>query len=49
MRIVFGAKKMYVTEKFIQLQTPGSQDIIVLDKSNGEFKKTAGLKLISLN
>ena len=34
---VFGAKKMYVNEKFIQLQTPGSHDIIVLDKSDGEL------------
>jgi predicted enzyme related to lactoylglutathione lyase len=41
---VFGAKKMYVTEKFIQLQTPGSHDIIVLDQHNGEFKKNAGVK-----
>jgi catechol-2,3-dioxygenase len=41
---VFGAKKMYVTEKFIQLQTAGSHDIIVLDQSNGEFKKNTGVK-----
>lgn len=41
---VFGAGKMYVNEKFIQLQTPGSHDIIVLDKNEGEFKKTAGVK-----
>ncbi len=37
---LFGAKKMYVTEKVIQLQTPGSHDIIVLDKSNGEHNTT---------
>lgn len=41
---VFGARKMYVTEKFIQLQTPGSHDVIVLNKSNGELMKTAGVK-----
>ena len=41
---VFGAKKMYVTEKFIQLQTPGSHDIIVLDQSTDEFKNNAGVK-----
>lgn len=35
---------MYVNEKFIQLQTPGCRDIIVLDKSDGEFKKTGGFK-----
>ena len=41
---LFGAEKMYSSEQFIQLQTPGSHDIIVLDKSNAEFKKTAGVK-----
>jgi catechol 2,3-dioxygenase-like lactoylglutathione lyase family enzyme len=41
---VFGAKKMYVNEKFIQLQTPGSHDIIVLDKSEGDFTKKSGAK-----
>ncbi|MEP6950451.1 MAG: VOC family protein [Ginsengibacter sp.] len=41
---VFGAKKMYVNEKFIQLQTPGSKDIIVLDKSDGEVKTASGVK-----
>ena len=41
---VFGARKMYVTEQVIQLQTPGSHDIIVLDKKNGEFETTAGVK-----
>ena len=41
---VFGAKKMYVTEKFIQLQTPGSHDIIVLGQSTHEFKNNAGVK-----
>jgi predicted enzyme related to lactoylglutathione lyase len=41
---VFGAKKMYVTEKFIQLQTPDSHDIIVLDQSKDEVKKNAGVK-----
>ena len=41
---VFGAKKMYVAEKFIQLQTPGSHDIIVLDQSTHEFRNNAGVK-----
>jgi catechol-2,3-dioxygenase len=41
---VFGVRKMYVTEKFIQLQTPGSHDIIVLDQGNNEFKEPAGVK-----
>ena len=41
---VFGAVKMYVNEKFIQLQTPGSHDVIVLDQSNDELKKNTGVK-----
>ncbi|MEP6928297.1 MAG: VOC family protein [Ginsengibacter sp.] len=41
---LFGAKRMYVAEQFIQLQTPGSRDIIVLDKSSEEFKKKNGVK-----
>ena len=31
---MFGAKAMYQTEKFIQIQTPGTHDIIVLEKSD---------------
>ncbi|MEO6218987.1 MAG: VOC family protein [Ginsengibacter sp.] len=41
---LLGAKKMYITENFIQLQTPGCNDVIVLDKSNEELKKNTGTK-----
>lgn len=41
---VFGAKRMYVTEEFIQLQTPGSHDIIVLEKGDGNFNNSRGIK-----
>ncbi len=41
---VFGARKMYADENFIQLQTPDSQDIIVLEKSAEEFTTTSGIK-----
>jgi catechol 2,3-dioxygenase-like lactoylglutathione lyase family enzyme len=41
---VFGSVKMYVNEKFIQLQTPGSHDVIVLDQSNDELKTHTGVK-----
>ncbi len=41
---VFGAKKMYASDDFIQLQTPNSHDIIVLEKSNGEIRNTVGIK-----
>jgi predicted enzyme related to lactoylglutathione lyase len=42
--IVFGARKMDVNENFIQLQTPGSHDVIVLDQRNREFKNSGGVK-----
>ncbi len=41
---LFGAKKMYIDENFIQLQTPGSNDVIVLNKRNKELKKNTGIK-----
>ncbi len=31
---IFGSKVMYQTDDFIQLQTPGSRDILVMEKSN---------------
>jgi len=39
---VFGAKEMYSYPDFIQVQTPGSRDIIVFEK---EKKKSAKLKM----
>ncbi len=41
---VFGAKRMYASDDFIQLQTPNSRDIIVLEKSKGEISNTGGIK-----
>ncbi len=41
---VFGAKRMYASGDFIQLQTPNSRDIIVLQKSKGEISNTGGIK-----
>ena len=38
---IFGAKEMYRYRDFIQIQTPGSKDIIVFDKQK---KKTATVK-----
>jgi len=31
---IFGSKVMYQTDDFIQLQTPGSRDILVMEKSD---------------
>jgi catechol 2,3-dioxygenase-like lactoylglutathione lyase family enzyme len=33
---LFGARRIYANDRFIQLQTPGSHDVIVLDKSNSD-------------
>ena len=41
---VFGAKKMYVSDDLIQLQTPNNHDIIVLEKGSGEIRNTGGIK-----
>ena len=41
---VFGAKQMYIFDDFIQLQTPNSHDIIVLEKSTDEIRTTGGTK-----
>ena len=35
---------MYVSEDFIQLQTPNTHDIIVLEKSRGEIRNAGGIK-----
>lgn len=35
-RQVFGAREMYGNRDFVQLQTPGSHDILVLESSKGE-------------
>jgi predicted enzyme related to lactoylglutathione lyase len=40
---VFGAKKMYVSDDFVQLQTPNNHDIIVLEKGKVEIN-TGGIK-----
>ncbi len=41
---VFGAKKMYASNDFIQLQTPNNHDIIVLEKSSSELRTLGGIK-----
>src|SRR5688572_16800419 len=40
---VFGVKEMYSQPGFIQVQTPGSRDIIVFEKQKKRSIKTAGL------
>ena len=40
---LFGASVMYQTSEFIQIQTPGSHDIIVLEKSNEVLYKENGI------
>ena len=39
---IFGVQKMYSNPDFIQVQTPGSKDIIVFEKQ----KKNAGKKKV---
>src|ERR1041384_2934074 len=39
---VFGVKEMYCYPGFIQVQTPGSKDIIVFEKQKKSFSKTKG-------
>ncbi|HEY3250951.1 MAG TPA: VOC family protein [Ignavibacteria bacterium] len=41
---VFGARVMYKEETFIQVQTPGSNDIIVFEKDDKDKGKTGGIK-----
>lgn len=36
---IFGAKEMYCDENFIQVQTPGSKDIIVFEKEKRPSSK----------
>ena len=38
-KMVFGAKEMYHDPDFIQVQTPGSKDIIVFMKKSGSKEK----------
>ena len=40
---VFGAKIMYVSDDFVQLQTPDSHDVIMLEKSKVETGNTGGI------
>jgi len=40
---MFGARVMYQTDKFIQVQTPGSHDIIVLEKSDEVLHNENGI------
>ncbi|MGI8952682.1 MAG: VOC family protein [Chitinophagaceae bacterium] len=48
---VFGVKEMYCESNFIQIQTPGSKDIIVFEKNNSreDFVKNFhfGFRLLS--
>ena len=39
---IFGTKEMYNDPGFIQVQTPGSKDIIVFVKNNKSFKVNPG-------
>ena len=40
---LFGAKIMYHTEDFVQIQTPGAHDILVLEKSDEVYHKENGI------
>ena len=40
---VFGAQEMYSTDKFIQVQTPGSHDIIVFEQASTVQIKTGSI------
>ena len=40
---VFGAGIMYETNQFIQIQTPGSKDIIVLEKADEVIHSSTGI------
>lgn len=40
---VFGVKEMYRSPDFIQVQTPGSNDIVVFEKQKKRSIKTSGL------
>ena len=40
---VFGAKEMYHSEGFIQIQTPGSNDIIVFEQGEKSIGESAGV------
>ena len=41
--MVFGARTMYQSDTFIQLQTPGARDIIVLEKSEEVLHNENGI------
>jgi catechol 2,3-dioxygenase-like lactoylglutathione lyase family enzyme len=40
---IFGTKEMYSDPEFIQVQTPGSKDIIVFQKQKSKPNKKAGI------
>jgi catechol 2,3-dioxygenase-like lactoylglutathione lyase family enzyme len=40
---VFGAKEMYRTDDFIQIQTPDRRDIIVFEKAETHRENTSGI------
>jgi catechol 2,3-dioxygenase-like lactoylglutathione lyase family enzyme len=42
-RSVFGAVQVYRQDGFVQLQTPGSRDVIVLEQSTKHAGKSAGI------
>ncbi len=42
-RSVFGAVQVYRHDGFVQLQTPGSRDVIVLEQSTKHAGKSAGI------
>ena len=41
---VFGMLAVYREDKFIQAQTPGARDILVLEKGTENFGKSGGIK-----
>jgi len=42
-RSVFGAVEMYRQEGFVQLQTPGARDVIVLEQKSKQAGKSGGI------
>ena len=43
-KTVFGARKMYYSDGFAQVQTPGSHDIIVFEQKKKKGKSTGGIQ-----
>ena len=41
---VFGARVVYRDDDFVQLQTPGSRDVLVLERARGASPDTGGIR-----